>query len=89
VNDRSRPKAAPGKATTSLSDLNSMVEQTRRRVLVDALAEATSDYWLRRADQFAAVGTPECDMIARNCRVHASLMPANVRDVAELLEELT
>lgn len=53
--------------------LASYVEHFRWRVLQDALAEATRDYWLRRADAFAAVGTPACDQIAQACRNRASL----------------
>lgn len=33
-------------------DLESFVDQFRARVLQDALSEATSSYWLRRAEQF-------------------------------------
>lgn len=35
-------------------DLSAYVEHFRARVLQDALNEATSSYWLRRADQFTA-----------------------------------
>lgn len=42
------------------------------RVLRDALHEATVRYWSRRADQFAAVGTPACDEIAAACRRRAA-----------------
>lgn len=45
-----------------------------RRILQDALAEATAAYWLRRADTFAAVGTPTADLTARTCRAHAWLL---------------
>ena len=54
--------------------LHTHVEHMRRRVLQDALAEATARYWRHRADQFAAVGTPACDLIAANCRRHARLL---------------
>jgi hypothetical protein len=49
------------------------VEHFRRRVLEDALNEACSAYWLRRAETFAKVGTPECDEIAEACRHKAEL----------------
>ncbi len=49
------------------------VENFTRRVMQDALAEATAAYWLRRADTFAAVGTPRCDEIALACRRRATL----------------
>ena len=48
--------------------LSEYVEGFRERVLQDALAEATSHYWMRRAADFAAVGTPACDEIAQACR---------------------
>lgn len=50
------------------------VEHFRWRVIQDALAEATSAYWLRRADALDAVGTPTCDLAALNCRRHARLL---------------
>jgi hypothetical protein len=49
------------------------VEHFRRRVLESALCEGESRYWLRRADDFAKVGTPECDEVARACRHRAEL----------------
>jgi hypothetical protein len=49
------------------------VEHFQRRVLEDALNEACSAYWLRRADDFAKVGTPACDEIAQACRHRAEL----------------
>jgi hypothetical protein len=45
----------------------------QRRVLEDALNEACSAYWLRRAEDFTRVGTPECDEIAEACRHRAEL----------------
>ena len=56
-----------------LDDLSEHVQHFRQRVLQDALAEATAAYWQRRAQQFAAVGTPACDEIALACRNRASL----------------
>lgn len=43
------------------------LEHFRRRTLYEALLEATAAHWLRRADTFAAVGTPRCDEIALAC----------------------
>lgn len=43
------------------------LEHFRRRVVQDALQEATAAYWTRRAKTFAGVGTPACDEIARAC----------------------
>lgn len=54
--------------------LDAHLDHFHSRVLQDALLEATSRYWLRRADQFAAVGTEACDLIATNCRRHAQLL---------------
>lgn len=50
-----------------LDELEEYVEHFRRRVLQDALAEATAAYWRRRAMAFAQVGTPAADEIARAC----------------------
>lgn len=56
-----------------ITDLESFVEHFRKRVFQDALNEATSAYWLKRADQFAAVGNARCDEIAQACRNRASV----------------
>ena len=61
--------------------LASHLEHFRLRVLQDALLEATSAYWLRRAIVFEKVGTRECDEIARACRNAASLALIQVEDV--------
>jgi len=49
-------------------------ELIRVRAVQQTLLEATSAYWLRRAQSFAAVGTPRCDEIAQACRNHARLL---------------
>jgi hypothetical protein len=72
--------------------LSSYIEHFRARVLQDALNEALPSYWNRRAEAFAAVGTPECDVIASACRAKArflTLYPAVEiePDVAEALRE--
>ncbi len=54
-------------------DLAAYVEHFRARVVQDALAEACSSYWLRRAQTFAAVGNERCDEIARACRNRAAV----------------
>lgn len=43
-------------------------------VLADAINQAAPSFWDRRAGQFAAVGNPRCDEIARACRNHAHLL---------------
>lgn len=60
------------------TDLSAYVDNFRARVVQDALAEATSAYWLRRADTFAAVGNARCDEVALACRRHATLVPFSV-----------
>jgi hypothetical protein len=57
----------------NLRGLADHVDHFRARVLQDAIAEATSSYWLRRSRAFAAVGTPACDEIAQACRNAASV----------------
>lgn len=58
------------------------LEHFRRRVLTDALAQATSRYWHHRARQFAQVGNPTCDEIAAACRHHAQLLTDTGLDAA-------
>lgn len=66
-------RSVPGDLAMTVSDLPEYVANFRYRVLVDAIVEATSAYWLRRAETFEAVGTHACDEIARACRNRASL----------------
>lgn len=54
--------------------LDAHLKHFTRRVLQDALAEATATYWRHRATTFDAVGTPSSDLIALNCRRHANLL---------------
>jgi hypothetical protein len=49
------------------------IEHFQRRVLEDGLSQACSSYWLRRAGEFARVGTAACDEIAEACRHKAEL----------------
>ena len=73
-----------------VADLPEHLEHFRARVLQDALNEATAAYWQRRAEAFAAVGTPACDEIAQACRNRARLAPLEDRSglVAAALEEV-
>jgi hypothetical protein len=66
------------------------VDHFQRRVLMDALREATAAYWLRRAKQFEWVGNARCDEIAQACRNRAavSLMSDDEPWVSELLDEV-
>ena len=61
------------------------LEQIARRFVVDMLLEASSAYWLRRAEDFAKVGTPACDEIARACRNKAALCREDENEWRELL----
>src|SRR4051794_12117305 len=45
----------------------------QRVVIIDSLLEASRGYWLRRAADFDAVGTPECDETAQACRNRAAV----------------
>jgi hypothetical protein len=56
-----------------ITELDDYVEHFRKRVFQDALNEATSAYWHKRAEQFAAVGNARCDEIAQACRNKAAL----------------
>ena len=49
------------------------VAHFQARVVQDALTEATSAYWIRRARQFEAVGNDRCDEVALACRARASV----------------
>lgn len=49
------------------------VDHFQHRVMQDALAEATAAYWRKRAADFEAVGTPECDETAKACRNRARI----------------
>lgn len=55
-------------------DLDAYVSHFRARVLQDALAEATTAYWTRRAETFAGVGNATCDEIAQACRNQARFL---------------
>lgn len=59
---------------TASAQLADYVANFCRRILADALLEATSAYWLRRAATFATVGNPRCDEVAEACRNHAELL---------------
>lgn len=59
------------------------------RVLQDAYLEQDPAYWLRRADAFAAVGTPTCDEIARACRNRAAFIDSPLTEFHNALANLT
>lgn len=49
------------------------IDRLAQLLIIDLLLESSAKYWLKRADDFAAVGTPACDEIARACRAKAHL----------------
>ena len=58
-------------------NVNALSEATQQfgvRLIQQVLTEAMPHYWLRRAQDFAGVGTAECDEIAEACREHAELL---------------
>lgn len=57
--------------------LQAYVENFQRRVMQDALAQATAAYWDRRAAEFRAVGTPTADATALTCEHHAQFVRDN------------
>src|SRR5215212_4652011 len=59
-------------------DVNELI---RVRAVQQVLCEATWAYWMRRAQSFAAVGTPDCDAIAEACRNHARLMSGEFGEI--------
>jgi hypothetical protein len=66
------------------------VAHFRRRVLQDALNEACASYWLKRAEDFERVGTPECAEVGRACRHRAelSLIGGTWPEVDDVLSEV-
>ena len=62
------------------------LETIARGFIIDMLLQAQESYWLRRAEDFAKVGTPKCDEIAQACRNKALLCREESADEwAELL----
>jgi hypothetical protein len=66
-----------------LLDQIDLGEQLRVRAIRQAIIEAEASYWLQRSRYFAKVGTPDCDLIAENCRNHARLLAGWFDDVDE------
>ena len=87
---RAASEVTPPRGTPpSVAQLVDHLEQVQRRVLQDALSEATSAYWCRRAATFDRVGNERCDEVARACRARAavSLLQGD-DDEPELLDVL-
>jgi hypothetical protein len=74
--------------STRPTRLHDHLTHFRRRVIEDALLEATTAYWRRRADDFAAVGTPTADATALACRRHAELLTDLGPDARAVLDDL-
>lgn len=68
-----RPQHQPTQPPEPPTALDDHLLHFQRRVLADALLEATAGYWRRRAAAFAAVGTPACDQIALACTRRADI----------------
>ena len=55
-------------------------------MILDLLLESSERHWLKRADDFAKVGTPSCDEISRACQSKARLCrEESEQEWAELL----
>jgi hypothetical protein len=67
----------------------STLEKCARRVVLEVLIEQNTAYWRRRAEDFAAVGTDDCDEIARACwaRARFAEMGGADSEFAELLDQ--
>ncbi len=75
--------------TARLLDLAEYVDHFRLRLLQDAILEATSAYWSRRAEQFERVGNARCDEVATACRARASIALLQGDDIdVDLLDVL-
>jgi hypothetical protein len=71
-------------------DWAQVVEQAAVRAIREALLEATAAHWRRRAAQFRAVGTPECDEIAQACenRARVSLFGGDLAEIGATLNDV-
>ena len=78
-------------ATSSTPSIGRTADHFVKRLLLDCLSEQTAAYWNRRAEDFAAVGTPSCNEIARACRARAAVSDfEDHRDiVAAVLREVS
>jgi hypothetical protein len=78
------------KSSQTTDDFGSTVGQTAdhfmHRMLEQIMSEATRSYWLRRAQTFAAVGTPACREIAQACRNRAAV--AEFEDFREVVTQV-
>lgn len=62
------------------------IDRLATLMILDILLEAQESYWVKRSNDFAKVGTPACDAIAKACKAKASLCCEESADEwAELL----
>lgn len=62
------------------------IDRLTTLAIIDALLSSSAKHWEKRARDFDAVGTPDCDAIARACRNKATLCRDESADEwAELL----
>lgn len=94
--ERVRPQAGDLRARESTTATGSettvphRIDRFLHDVLLDVLLSGERRYWLKRAEDFAKVGTPACDEIARACRARAEVSPVDhIReDIAAVLREV-
>ncbi|GAB3990079.1 hypothetical protein GCM10028771_06030 [Nocardioides marmoraquaticus] len=65
-----------GQQQTEPTPVRQSVAEFLVDVLHDAWVQGDRAFWLKRAEQFAEVGTPSCDEIAQACRNRADLTSA-------------
>ncbi len=69
-------------------DLELMLAQAARRCVQQVFTEALPAVWLRRAEQFEAVGSTSADESAKTCRRHAWLLAEGLpHEVAAELDD--
>ena len=68
------------------------IDQFGRRLIQDAMTQATAAHWRRRAAEFAAVGNERCDEIARACTARAQFEQAypsiTEAEIVAMLDEM-
>ena len=67
--------------------LPDVLDRIAKRFVRQTILEMMPAHWIRRADEFEAVGTPSCDQVALACRRHAYLLAAYPPD-PELIREI-
>lgn len=57
-----------------------VIDRLATSLIVDLLLSAQESYWLKRADDFAKVGTASAQEIAKACRAKTSLVREEYAD---------